>query len=296
LNQPNYPPPPPSGSYPPPPPLSYSPIKKGLHGPETRFFLSIRAYLTRLEQYAQGYIGNNLKKGLIAALILGATLSFALSYVAQLATGVTGTDPALIIVIAPLTEEIFKGLSVLLAVFFLWKIIPNRRYGALIGAAAGLGFSIAENLLYSINYASLGDRISAGYMAELILMRWVGMPFMHVLWSAFIGIGVFVFLAQRRNSYNTPQWLPILFFLLGLFNHMLWNTMSLLAGSVTNSPFVILLIDVLVVFVIFALMFRDLLGSHFNFQNFLQPVKEPNIYQQTGSFPPPPPPPPSQWY
>ncbi len=293
LTQQNYqiPPPPP-----PPPTLSETPAKKGFHGPKTNFFPSIRTNLTHLETARQGVSNAILKKGLIIALILAATLSFALSFVTQIATGIPATDAALLVIVAPITEEIFKGLSILIVAFFIWKTIPSRRYGALLGAAAGLGFSIAENILFTISYTLLGGQvvngqaISGSLIAELIAERWISIPFMHVVWSALVGMGIFVLLSRGKNGRGTPFFLIVLFPLLGLGNHILWNLIALASSGL--SPFVILIIDVLLIFVPFSILFRDFLGGHFNFQDFLHPTQETASYPQISSYPPPPPPPP----
>src|SRR4030042_607522 len=219
LTQQNYP-------IPPRPPPSGTMAKKGFHGPETRLLLSIRKNLTILEQGAKGIPLAVLKKGAVIGLILGATLSLALSFVLQLSTGMPAASWALLALIAPITEEIFKALSILLVAVFIWKAIPSRRHGALVGASIGIGFSIAENIIYTISYASISGQvvnnqvISTGLVAELIASRWISVPFMHVLWSAFVGIGIFALLAQRKNNRGTATWTPYLLFLLGTINHI----------------------------------------------------------------------------
>ncbi len=280
---------------PPPPPPPETLAKKRFHGPETHFFSGIRASLTILEQGVQWLQGNSLKKGLILALVLGATLSFALSLVVQLATGMSSTDFVLLAVVAPITEEIFKGLSILIVALYVWKRVPTRRHGAVLGAAAGLGFSISENILFSVSYASLSGQvvnnqaISGGYVAELIVSRWLSVPFMHVLWSAFVGVGVFVLLCQRKTNQNVSSWLAAPFLLLGVVVHIIWNSVALALSGLT--PLVITGLDVVLIFLPFAIIFRDFLGGHFNFQDFLRSVPEPIPYRQTSPFPPPPPPP-----
>lgn len=132
LTQPSYP-------LPPPPPPSVTSTKRTFHGLGTHFFSGIRVSLTSLEQSVQVFFGNGLKKGVIIALVLAATLSFALSFIVQLATGITATSWVLLAVIAPISEEIFKGLSIFIVAIFIWKTIPSRRHGALLGAAAGFG-------------------------------------------------------------------------------------------------------------------------------------------------------------
>jgi len=290
-----FPPPPP----PPPPPQpssSRETAKKGFHGPETRLLLGIRKTLTLLEQGAQWISTSAVKKGALIGLLLGATLSLGLSFVLQLATGLPSTSWPLLALIAPISEEIFKAISILIVALFIWKQIPSRRHGALIGAGVGLGFSIGENILYTISYASLAGQvvnnqvISAGLVAELIISRWISVPFMHVLWSAFIGIGIFALLAQRKNSRGTATWIPYLLFLLGTINHIIWNTIALaLSGSL--NVFIVVLIDIIAVFLPFAAILRDLLGGHFNFQSFLNQLQEPISYTRPTSFPPPQPPP-----
>ncbi len=290
LTQPSYPLPPP-----PPPPPPQTSAKKNFHGPETHFFSSIRVNLTILEQSVRQPLGNSLKKGIIIALILGATLSFALSFVVQLAIGISATSWALLAVIAPITEEIFKALSILIVALYIWKTIPTRRHGALLGAAAGLGFSISENILFSASYASLSGQIvnneviSGGFVAELIISRWLSVPFMHVLWSAFVGVGIFVLLSRKKTSQNIPSWLPAPFLLIGLFAHILWNSVAIALNGLT--PLVLTGLDVVLIFLPFAIIFRDFLGGHFNFQDFLRSVPEPIPYRQTSPLPPPPPPP-----
>jgi RsiW-degrading membrane proteinase PrsW (M82 family) len=243
--------------------------------------------LTVLEQEIHGALRRSVKSGLIVALILGATLSVGLSVLFELLTGIGGVGGVVeIATVFPFWEEVFKGLSILLVALLLWKTIPSRRYGAVLGASTGLGFAIAENIIYSVQYA-LGNAANA---AELIAGRWVGLPFMHVLWDAFIGIGIFVLLAQKSSRQRTPIWLAAPFLLLGLLAHMVWNSIAILLSSI--NIFGVILVDVIVVFVPFALMLRDYLGGHFNFQNFLTPLPEPIAAPTIISFPPPPPPPP----
>lgn len=219
---------------------------------------------------------------MIVGLILGATASVGLSLAFELLIGVITVALA---TVDPFLEEIFKGLSILLVALFMWKAVPSRRYGAVLGASVGLGFAIVENIIYSINYAT-GNYSN---VAELIASRWISLPFMHVLWDAFIGIGIFVLLAQRSSRQNTPLWLAAPFLLSGLLAHILWNSIAIALSGV--GILVVVLVDIIVIFVPFALLLRDFLGGHFDFQDFLKPLPDPYT-PQTFPLPPPPPPPP----
>jgi RsiW-degrading membrane proteinase PrsW (M82 family) len=295
----NYPPPPPT----PEPPLETPPPAKGFHGPGTNIFRGIRIHITQIENEHHTPMQRSLKLGLVITLILGASMSVALSMLTQLATGMAPTDPVLLVIIAPITEEPFKALSMLIVALFVWKTIPSRRHAAVLGAATGLGFAITESILYTAQLASLsgqvinGQLVPSGLVAEAIIARWMGLPFMHVVWSAIVGVGMFVLLAKMKEKTTSPSWLILPFLLIGLFNHICWN--GLAVALTGQDPVLSVIINVLVVFTPFAFIFRDFLGGHFNFWSFLTPVSEPlpTSSETRGpvpgvppsEFPPPPP-------
>lgn len=270
-------------AYPPPPPPATAAPNAGFHGPGTNLFRSVRARLSSLEKTSMLSTLNNLRAGLLVSLVLAAVVGFLLSLVVQLALSSAGTV-ALVVVLAPLTEEPFKAVGMLVVALFMWKVIPNRRYGAALGAAAGLGFAIAEDILYFSQF------YAAGAGTEAYVIRFVLLPFMHPVWSAFVGIGVFAFVVKFKTG-STSLGLPLLFLFLGMANHMVWNGIAATAIVNPGLGYAPIIADVLVTFPIFALVLRDLLGGHFNFQNFFQTVSEPT--PQFSPVPPPPPPPPT---
>jgi hypothetical protein len=281
-----YPPPPP-----PPIPAPETSKKTGFHGPETHFFRGIRMQLSFLEQNLQSSLTKSPRNGLIVALILSATMGVGLSFVIELA--LIGVGVAGFVSIFPLFEEFLKGLSIFLVAWLMWKTIPSRRYGALLGAASGLGFAFVENIIFNIQTAGVANA-TGGQIAEAIIARWVGLPFMHVLWSAFIGVGLFVLLAQRKIS-GTPSWLAAPFLLFGWVAHMCWNAVALGFQAAGLDIIVVIIVDILIVFVPFGLILRDLLGGHFNFWDFLAPTQESlaRLPMASPLGPPPPPPPPT---
>lgn len=148
----------------------------------------------------------------------------------------------------------------------MWKTIPNRRYGAALGATSGLGFGVAESILYIVQLAAAGS-------AEGVFVRVVVTPLMHPLWSAFVGIGVFALFsgrsAQPDIKKSSPWLLPLLFVGLAMLTHCIWNTLSL-GLSYAGLGYFATVPDIIVIFPIFALILRDFLGGHFNFQNFFE--------------------------
>jgi RsiW-degrading membrane proteinase PrsW (M82 family) len=214
-------------------------------------------------------------------LIFAALASMGLSFVVELpflsSVGIAVTSA----VFAPLLEEPLKALGILVAVFFVWKTIPNRRYGAALGAAAGLGFGISESILYIVFTPTVG----------MVLTRIV-VTFMHPVWSAFVGMGIFAIglgKVGQASSPNRSEFLMLLLFSLGVANHMVWNSLSI-AFSLAGIGLIGLALDIFLIFPLSLIVLRDLLGGHFNFQNFFEPLETSTL--TSVEIPPPPPPPP----
>jgi hypothetical protein len=281
----SYPPPPPAPA--PPGPAARPANQRGFHGPPTSFFLGIRARLAAIEGLSPPQLppGKSLSRGLLVSLIVGAVVGFPLAYVVETAIGPAVGTVVLTGIFAGLIEEPCKALAMIAVAYLMWKMVPNRRYGAVLGAAAGLGFGVVESILYIISI------VTSGLPGWLVGIRIIVTPLMHPLWSAFVGVGVFALVASTRQSRpdrpKSPIWIPFLFLLLGIINHMIWDSISLLPLGLLA-----IIIDIIFVFPIFALTFRDFLGGHFNFQNFLESPSE-NMAPFPTIPPPPPPPPPT---
>ena len=278
------PPPPP----PPPPPSGTLPLGE-FHLPRTNFFSRIRTQLAALERPPQFKSEMEPMMGFLIAIVLAAFLGILIPLALN-----TAILPALgqaawlsSVIIAPITEEVSKALCMLAVAYAIVRMFPNRRYGAAVGAAAGLGYGVFESIIYIITGQALG--IGA-------LVRVLATPIMHPLWSAFVGIGVFVFLARRSSSskgfFDAVFGLPLLFLLIGIVNHAVWNGVALLipaAGGLWATPYLSTVIDVIIIFPISAFVLRDFLGGHFNFQRFFEPLPEPPPFYPKIAPPPPPP-------
>ncbi len=200
-----------------------------------------------------------------------------------------GVGTARFVSIYPLFEEAFKGLSMFLVAWLMWKTVPSRRYGALLGAASGLGFAVVENIIFNVQSAGAVGA-TGGQIAEAIIAMWLSLPFMHVFWSALVGMGIFIIMAQRKVS-GTASWLVVPFWLLAWVAHMCWNAVALGFQALGADIILAVALDILIVFIPFALVFRDFLGGHFNFWSFLVPLQEsPSTIPPQTLEPPPPPP------
>jgi len=267
--------------YPPPPPPPSSPKERGFHGPKSNFFPRITSRLDGLEQQTlHSGPRRSVRFGLLIALIFSATAGFLIAFAIEYPIP---PSIALITVIAPLIEEPVKAISMFIVAFYVWRAMPSRRYGAALGAASGLGFGVAESLVaYIIPFALAGN-------GEAVATRILITPLLHPLWSAFVGIGIFTLAAKRSKIMNAPLTFPLLFLGIAYLNHICWNSLSLGLGfAIQSSIALVAFLTAIIVFPIFALILRDILGGHFNFRNFLESLPE----QKTRTPAPPPPPPP----
>jgi RsiW-degrading membrane proteinase PrsW (M82 family) len=270
---------------PPPPPPSSSERLSNFHLPPTNFFLPIRAQLAELEQPAKFKSDLEVPLAFFIAFALGGILGGAYPLAVNNAFtalfGPTGVWATAVFVAPFLTEEISKGACILVVALALVRVFPNRRYGAAIGAATGLGFAIMENLVLAITGQAPGG---------FSLLRLIYTPFTHPVFSAFFGLGIFVLVSRMRSGrsfFEALLWLPILLVLVGMVNHSLWNAIAVFAPAPVNW-----ILGIVLVAPIFVVVLRDFLGGHFNFRRFFEPIPEPPSLIWKQHLPPPPPPPP----
>ncbi|MCQ9367929.1 PrsW family glutamic-type intramembrane protease [Brevibacterium sp. 50QC2O2] len=133
------------------------------------------------------------------------------------------------VVMAPLFEESFKG------VFLVVLVLAGRKYftgpldGWVYGSLLGAGFAFTENLLYLSS--GLAEGSAAGLVGTFV-MRCLMSPLLH---STFVMCaGVSIGLASRRGQWwlTIVAWLPGMF--CGMVLHGSWNAMATLTGEWDN--------------------------------------------------------------
>lgn len=169
----------------------------------------------------------------VFALAWGGVVAVAVSLAVGLLLQVVipGTSPARealsTVIEAPITEEIAKGLGLLLIFFFARRSFDGPVDGVVYGALVGAGFAFTENIIYF--GASLVEGGAAGATATFVL-RGILSPFAHVMFTAVTGY--MLGRAARAGATRAQAMGPWLGGLVGAIAlHALWN------GSAVFSDF-----------------------------------------------------------
>lgn len=127
---------------------------------------------------------------------------------------------------APLTEEITKGLGVLIVLLIARREVDNVLDGIIYGAMAGLGFAFVENLLYFG-----GTLAEAGWGAWIfvVLMRTIPFGLNHAFFSGWFGGGLSLIYLSKRVWVKVLA--PIGGFAAAVVFHGLHNLGAALAGE-----------------------------------------------------------------
>lgn len=167
---------------------------------------------------------------LVFAFLWGASvaiiLAFLLGLVFEAVVNPAGaeTNPASVVLGAPLIEEAAKGAFLLLMMTGRRRKELNTLTDCLVYAGlVGAGFAWLEDILYISGAESLGDSLVTA------ALRLVMAPFGHSLFTTMFAVGVY-FATQRRD---TPAKLGFLVcgYLAAVLMHALWNGSSLLGGG-----------------------------------------------------------------
>lgn len=266
--------------YPPPPPVPESEVSGGFHLPRTNLTLPVRRRLEALEQPPRFRSNFEPNRGFALGFVVSVPAGM-LAYVIYL----YGMKPYIgssygSIVFSDLIGETFKAFCMLFVAVFLWRVVPNRRYGAALGALVGLGFGLG--------YQGLSCAMFQPDAGQVVLLM-VFSTLMDVVSATLIGLGLFVLITNRErfNSFfRALAGLPLLFYFLAEISWMVWNALAFAASPNMTLEWVL---DIVIAIPLFAFILRDFLGGHFNFQNFFQPLAEPEL--SIPEAPPPPPPP-----
>jgi protease PrsW len=191
--------------------------------------VAVFLWLDRYEPEPWRYLISALGWGAVMATTLGVLFT-------AVGSELSGTDASLDgILWAPVTEEMSKGLFIVLAVLLRRREVDGVLDGIVYAGMVGIGFAFTENILYYVAVYS-GEGLPGGgqpggivAVTGLFIVRGVMAPFAHPLFTAALGIGMG--LALRSRSWAGRLLWPLAGYLTAVALHAAWNGSALLGGG-----------------------------------------------------------------
>ncbi|MFS3130562.1 PrsW family intramembrane metalloprotease [Nocardioides sp. Bht2] len=156
---------------------------------------------------------------------------------------------------APFVEETAKGAGVLLLMFIARNVVRTAFDGFVLGAFAGLGFEIVEDILYAFNSAQDDFGVDpVGSSLDTSLLR-LGTGFTsHILYSAVFCAGVVYLVGTVAERRRVGRGLALCAAAMAL--HLVWDSTAAIAQG--NGPVVLALLagSVFVAFGVVLVAFR----------------------------------------
>lgn len=178
--------------------------------------------------------------GIIGSLIMGLGVSEFIYQFANDSDAATLQNLAGAVIVAPVVEEITKGIFLLM--FALSKQFDGPVDGAVYGGAIGLGFGMTENFLYFMSF----PQDYAG-LFFLIIIRTLFSAVLHCCTQAVFGaaIGFAKFKGFLAKLFIIPLGLMI-----AIFMHFMWN-LTVSFSSTAIIGFLFMIISVIIIFTVF---------------------------------------------
>ncbi|NYF99217.1 PrsW family intramembrane metalloprotease [Janibacter cremeus] len=171
---------------------------------------------------------------LVTAFLYGALGSTALALVANSlggaflmsVTSAQSADVLTAVLIAPFTEETFKGLFLLIMWWFMRHEFNGLTDGIVYAGIVAAGFAFTENIQY---FAGAAIEHGLGGFATTFVVRGIISPFLHPMFTTLTGIGVG--LAAVSASRATKAVAPVLGWCGAVLCHGLWNLSASAGGG-----------------------------------------------------------------
>lgn len=150
---------------------------------------------------------------------------------------------------APISEEVAKGLAVVILIGVAPRVIRTATDGLIVGAFSGLGFQVFEDVLYVVQSTAAGFGQSEAGLATAQQRTVLGFTG-HWMWSGIFGAGIVYLLGRPMQP--ARRGLGIGLMVLPIVGHFLWNATTPIAG---DPPFAALLAIMLAFSVVIAVIF-----------------------------------------
>lgn len=170
-----------------------------------------------------------------AAFLWGAVVAVAIAVALEAAAvfWLDVNETLLIALVAPVVEELAKGLFLFLTLLRARKVLDGVLDGLVLAGLVAIGFAAVENVgYYAAAYFGFDEEFpisGAGGATATFVVRGLFSPFAHPLFTSMIGIALGLAVHQRSRS---ARWAICAGGILGsVALHALWNGSLVLAGG-----------------------------------------------------------------
>jgi len=190
--------------------------------------------IDRFEQEPTRYVIAAFAWGMLPAALLSLIVQLIFGIPLTALLGEEASQSIGSIILAPVSEELFKGLAV--AAFFFWR---RREFdgwvdGIVYGSAVGFGFAYIENIIYLSSTQTIEE------WTRLFFLRTIVFGFLHGFYTSLIGIG---FGLARHAPTMQGALAIILGWTAAIVTHAIHNTSVVLAESTEGGSLMITLIN-----------------------------------------------------
>lgn len=189
-----------------------------------------------------------------AALVWGGSAAVLIAAGGQFVVAAFSRSEFLLaVVVAPMTEELAKGLFLVLVVWLRRAQLHGVVDGVVYAGLAGIGFAFTEDVLY---YSSALTDGGPTELAALAVVRGLFSPFAHPLFTSAIGVGIGVAVTARSREARILA--PLLGYLVAVLLHATWNGSTMVAdGQGFLIAYVVVMLPALAVLVVLATRARQ---------------------------------------
>ncbi len=182
------------------------------------FYVSVAWWLDRYEKEPWWVLALTFFWGAIPAIVLALIVEVVFDLPLQAFFPSPQADFISTAVVAPVVEELFKAVPLLLIFWLYRREFDGLMDGLLYGAMVGFGFAMTENLFYFLGALAEGG---VGTLLTVVFLRAVVFGLNHALFSSAFGLGLGV--ARYARSSLVRWGAPVLGLLAGIGLHMIHN-------------------------------------------------------------------------
>jgi RsiW-degrading membrane proteinase PrsW (M82 family) len=167
------------------------------------------------------------------------------------------TEEQSLAIVAPVTEELSKGLFLILLLWWRRAELDGILDGLVYAGMVGIGFAFVENILYLAAAYNGTDGMGPGgteAVTGVFVVRCLFSPFAHPLFTAFTGIGVGIAVGSRSRTVRVLA--PLGGYLLAVAAHAAWNSSTLFGLQGFVGVYLILMVPAFIVMTCLAIWWR----------------------------------------